>query len=170
MRNSQVELLAIKAASCRSPDTFLLAVIQNEQANPQLRVQAAGLLLPFKCARVTDPPIETSVPIIECKTAADAQFNVGVINHFEASGRIGHASAESLRKGQQAWLESHIINSIQIDAKAALRALEGKEVLTKLQVYSGLPSLPLGNADGPVIMPGEKDPPPDDSNPWGNGE
>jgi hypothetical protein len=163
-------LLVLKAEQMRRPSEFLTNVYRSNQCPTPLRIAAATAAAPYLEARCTDPPIAEPVPLLEPKTAADAEHNIATIAYYEATGRIGHASAAALAQRQKDWIEAHIISSIQIDAKAAMRALEEKEVLTKLQIYSGLPSLPLGEKDAPVIMPGDKDPPPDDSNPWGNGE
>ena len=68
--------MLIRAEDTRSPKAFLLAVMRNEQAHSQLRLAAAIAVAPYCEAKITDPPLETVVPIIECKTAADAQHNI----------------------------------------------------------------------------------------------
>jgi hypothetical protein len=146
------EALLIRAEDTRSPKAFLLAVMRNEQAHSQLRLAAAIAVAPYCEAKITDPPLETVVPIIECKTAADAQHNIATIAHFEATGRIGHASAAALCARQNAWVEAHIVTSIQGDAKEAIRLfLELRESLKSqgVSVIGGLPPLELGaNKDG----------------------
>jgi hypothetical protein len=48
---NQSDKLAFRAADCKQPDLFLLAVIANEACPVQLRAQAAGMLLPYRCTK-----------------------------------------------------------------------------------------------------------------------
>ena len=158
--------LVIRVQNARDPKKFLQAVMATEGAPLQVRTFAANSLMPYDYCKLTDPPITADLGLVLPKTAADAEDNIALINFHEAKGRITSPQAESLRRGQQAWLEAHIISSIQIDAKAALKAMEGGQLAPKLIVQSSMPDLPLDDASGPIVMPGRGPLEPEESNPW----
>jgi hypothetical protein len=164
-RQSVGDMFIFRASKSGNALVFFREVMNSEAVPLGLRLMAGGYLAPYEHAKCTDPPIAVEVPLIKPKSVADAEMNISLINHYESTKRIGHASAAALRQGQKDWIEANFLSTIQISAKAALRAMEGGELQPKLIVNSAVADLDVGPDNEPINMPG-REPEPPDTNPW----
>jgi hypothetical protein len=161
MRNSQAELLVIRAQDCARADLFLSAVIKNEQALPQLRVQAAGLLLPFQCARVTDRKISKPIDLPVATDVAGARGNIGIIKAYVAAGQLGLEEGQALIEMELKTIDAIMATALEVDVQALERhTIENPKTVGGVHVKGGMPQLPGTD----TILP-EADPEPQ-RGPW----
>jgi hypothetical protein len=140
------DMLVFRASQSGNAYVFLKEVMDDERVPMDIRVIAAREIR--KHQQADDPPLENPVPLIEHPIcAADAAHNVGTINYFEASGRIGPRQAASLRQGQLAWVDAHMVEWIQTTGKDNLEqfaALREHIASSGQTVIGGLPALYTG--------------------------
>jgi hypothetical protein len=144
------DLFLFRASKSGDAYTFFVEIMDEPKVGLEFRVLAARELL--KHQRQADPPLLCPVPLIEPQCAADAEHNVMTINYYEATARVGPAAAAALRQGQKDWLETHVMSTIQHEARTALKTFsEMKPVLDGLGITAvgGLPELPGAS----IVMP-----------------
>jgi hypothetical protein len=115
------DLFIFRASKARSAKIFFLDAMDEERVPMELRLIAAREVAKWQIQ--PDPPLENPVPLVPTKCAADAEFNIEEINRYEAAGRIGHVSAEALRKGQRDWQEAHVISTVQHEGPRGATAI-----------------------------------------------
>jgi hypothetical protein len=131
-----------------------LAKIQHEGETEAIRTSAAAALVPYvhpklqsiPVPRFIDRPFE--IPVF--KTIDDAKNFLATIPSKIAAGELDLDFADSLTKSTVAWLQLQFAEQ-GLDLKAAAQGASSGE--QTIHILGGLPSLPLGPNDGPLIMP-----------------
>jgi hypothetical protein len=142
----------LEASGHKDPALFLSEIVNNTDEPKELRVHAAGLLLPYKYAKATAPApvvfIEQTLNINKPTTIQQARENILYISELKAKGQIDMAWGDSLIADQRVVLDS------LIDETKLLAATGGSPEQT-IYIEGGLP--PLARApDDPwlgVTMP-----------------
>src|SRR6516162_6671627 len=108
-RGAPGDLLVVRVQNERCPVEFLEKVMANNAALPQLRVQAAGLLLPYKAPRCTDRRVSVELPFPMTTNAHEAKTNIAAIKMFVAAGRLGIDEGNDLIAMETKLIEAHAI-------------------------------------------------------------
>jgi hypothetical protein len=140
---------------------FLAGLVAADELPATLRMQAAGLILPYqhaRAARFIGKPVE--LPVVT--NAAEATAAIAQISTLAAAGTIGLDEANDLVAHQKAFIEARVA----LDTEQQLAEL--KQLVERLSsinaaaigvtVTGGLPDLPLPPGTPPVIMPALKPP------------
>jgi hypothetical protein len=133
------------------PADFLSSVVTNTEETKELRIQAAGLLMPYKYSKCGAQPVllyieqEIRLPYPDPTILAHARANIWYISQLKASKQIALEWGDNLIADQY-----KIIGTIVEETKLAIAGqVPGDQVI---RIEGGLPNLP-GTA---VIMPGEE--------------
>jgi hypothetical protein len=148
MSPSRGELFVFRASQTGKARVFFTEAMDEPRVPLEFRMLAAREIAKWQIQ--SDPPLEHPVPLIDPQCAGDAERNIATIMHFEATGRIGHASATALCARQSAWIESHVISTVQFEAREALKQFaELRHHLQGQTVLGGLPELPGSSVSMP---------------------
>ena len=147
----KVKLLDAAESSKVDPLVFLASVVASERVDLSLRLQAAGLLSPYRASRCTsrNTPIPIDLPV--AATIAQATANISQIGTLAAAGKIPLDVANDLVGYQRAFVESLATNEMEAKVAALEEALRSQQITptVDISVAGGLPDLPGTN----VTMP-----------------
>ena len=107
------DLLVIRVQNERDPKEFLEKVMSGQVVPLQIRAQAAGLLMPFCYARVTDRPISNPLRLPEASTPQQAKANIVMIKACMADGRCGLEEGERLIDAELKFIDAHVLATAQ---------------------------------------------------------
>jgi hypothetical protein len=145
-RNSELWDL-LEQRGDKDPALFLSEIVTNENNSKELRVQAAGQLMPYKYAKVTPPAaqvfVQTNVNLITPQTQQDARNNISYLTSLKASGHLDLVAADSLIADQVKLLDSFN------DETKLLVAGKGPAGELHIRIDGGLPALPGTNISMP---------------------
>src|SRR5262245_19195738 len=95
------------------PADYLSSLVSNPQTNEELRIQAAGLLLPYKYSKCGATPapvplvfIEQIVNIPRPTSIQQATQNILLLSEFKATGKIDQAWGDNLIADQRVVLDA----------------------------------------------------------------
>jgi len=137
------------------PLALLSTIVTCAEAPLELRVQAAGMLAPYKHAKCTTRYISKKISLYPMHSVGDALANIERISVFMASKRIGLDEGRDLIASCQAFVDCHAVHNLEqrvimLEAQAVNGKLE-----SNVRVEGGLPRLPLAPTDGRLILPGD---------------
>jgi hypothetical protein len=131
-----------------------LAKIQHESENESVRANAAAALAPYTHPKLQSLPvpryIEHPIDVPEFTSVEIAEQFLAKITVLLAAGQLDLDFADSLTKTTVGWIQSQYAKQ-GIDLKAQAQGASSHE--TTIRIEGGLPALPLGPTDGPLIMP-----------------
>jgi hypothetical protein len=131
-----------------------LAKIQHESENEGTRASAAAALLGYCHPKLQSIPvpryIEHPIDVPEFTSVEIAEQFLAKITTLLAAGQLDLDFADSLTKTTVGWIQSQYAKQ-QIDLKAVAQGASSSEQVIRIE--GGLPALPLGPTDGPLIMP-----------------
>jgi hypothetical protein len=146
-RNSEL-WARLEARGDKDPADLLSEIVTNENEQKELRIQAAGMLMPYKYAKVTAPAptvfIDQTININRPTSIREARANIAYISELKSQGKLDLVAADSLISDQRALLDSFI------DETKLLVAGQSDQPQA-IQILGGLPRLPGCN----VTMPGD---------------
>jgi hypothetical protein len=123
------------------PADLLSSIITNQQEPKELRLQAAGLLMPYKYSKAQAAPprvyIEEQVklPHPDPRTIQHSRENIAHLSDLKAQGRIDLVAGDNLIADQY-----KILSALVDEAKIAIQGGEqGDQVI---RIEGGLPTMP----------------------------
>jgi hypothetical protein len=147
----------LRARGDKDPLDVLSSFASSELVEPNLRIQAAATLAGYRHGRRPSfRYVEEAVGLKAPVTIEEARQYLARVAMLVATGRLDVDSGQAIANLLQAFIDS-VIGS-QVDER--LRVLEelAREQATRgfgaaIVVEGGLPALPMGPGDRPVIMP-----------------
>jgi hypothetical protein len=145
----------LEAQGSTDPAEFLAPVVDDPKADASLRVNAANALMPYKYSKrglsSEPPPLVYVVGTVElphthATCVAHTLENIEHVSQLRRIGKLDQDTADRL------VAEQRIIRDGLIEEAKLLMAQGGPPEQT-IRISGGLPDLPLGPGDGPVIMP-----------------
>jgi hypothetical protein len=159
-------LVLLKAESLgRGAATFLCGVYNCEAAPDQLRATCAIALLPYENVRCSDRRVSRPLDMPKADTVELALANIAELKDRAYKGALGLEEATLLIQMEEATIRAFQDTLIERDVRVIEGVLEHRAVTSEAVVSGGLPTMPLGENDSPIIMP-NVDPPANDPNPW----
>jgi hypothetical protein len=130
-----------------------LAKIANESENEGIRCSANATLVAYCHPKIQSIPvprfIEHPIDVPEFTSVEIAENFLAKITALLASGQLDLDFADSLTKTTVGWIQSQYAKQ-GIDLKAQAQGATERE--QTIHILGGLPALPLGPTDGPLIM------------------
>src|SRR5215468_8415541 len=132
------------------PADLLSSIVTNPQEQQELRIQAAGLLMPYKYGkhgsipplRYIDEPVQLPEPV----TIEQANKNIAYISNLKAQGLIDLDFANSLIADN-----TTIANNLIAEEELKFKLYPPEQRDTTIQITGGLPALPGTRIDMPVL-------------------
>jgi hypothetical protein len=133
------------------PLDYLSKVMSTETLPPEIRNQAAGLLLPYRHSKMGNVPqpaepvfiaIEIHLPYPEANSIDQVNANITHLHNEKLAGKLDVATADNLINDQR------IIGNNLLD-QAKLLVAQGGPPDASIRIEGGLPELPGTN----IIMP-----------------
>jgi hypothetical protein len=143
-RNKRTEEIfnRLEARGDLDPADLLSSIVTNQQEPKELRVQAAGLLMPYKYSKMGTTSVPVPLVFIEQKinlqrptTIAQARDNIAYLTELKATGQIDQAWGDNLIADQY-----KILSALVDEAKIAIQGGEQGEQVIRIQ--GGLPTMP----------------------------
>jgi hypothetical protein len=156
-------LLVLKAEQMTKPSVFLTNVYRDERVPVPLRIAAAAAAAPYVEPRCTDRRISSPIDLPIALDVATARGNIALIKTHVAIGRLGIEEGSALIELEMRTIDACMATAIEMDLKIVERHVEEHPTPSTVHVKGGLPALPLGERDSPILVPEN---PPEPSNPW----
>ena len=142
-RNKRTEELfsRLEARGDLDPADLLSSIITNQNEPKELRMQAAGLLMPYKYSKTQSSPAlvyveqEVRLPYKDTKTIPQARENIAYLSDLKAQGQIDLAAGDNLIADQY-----KILSALVDEAKIAIQG--GEQGDSRIVITGGLPPLP----------------------------
>ena len=132
------------------PADLLSSIVTNNQEPNELRIQAAGLLMPYKYGKHGSIPplryIDEPVQFPEPRTIEQANKNIAYISNLKAQGLIDLDFANSLIADN-----TTIANNLIAEEELKFKLYPPETRDTTITVVGGLPALPGTNITMPVL-------------------
>jgi hypothetical protein len=153
-RDSALVLRVLKDRNDTDPLALLSTIVTCAEAPLELRVQAAGMLAPYRHARCSTRYISRKIKLPEVETVEQATACIARISTLAAAGKLGLDEANDLIGHQKSFIEARIGCDLEQRVLAIEAALQSANIaLPGVTVTGGLPPLPLGPGDGRLEMP-----------------
>jgi hypothetical protein len=131
------------------PADFLSSIVSNNEEPKELRIQASGLLLPYKHSKCGTIPaaryIELQIDVNEFTHVSDAENFLAKIALLTARGHLDIQSAQELSGLVKAWIDTQYAKE---ELQFKINPPEQRD--TVIRVEGGLPIMP--GLEG-VVMP-----------------
>jgi hypothetical protein len=132
------------------PVDFLSSIVTNNNEPKELRIQAAGLVIPYKYSRMGSAPptryIEQEIEVPEFTSVDVAEQFLAKITTLLAAGQLDLDFADSLTKTTVGWIQSQYAKQ-GIDLKAQAQGSGAGE--QTIRILGGLEPLPGTNISMP---------------------
>jgi len=132
------------------PADLLSSIVTNPQEQQELRIQAAGLLMPYKYGKHGSIPplryIDEPINLPEPTTIEQANRNISFISNLKAQGLIDLDFANSLIADN-----TTIANNLIAEEELKFKISPPETRDTTITVVGGLPALPGTNITMPVL-------------------
>jgi hypothetical protein len=157
--------LLLKAESMVNAAAFLRGVYRCLQAPDQLRATAAIALLPYENVRWTDRRVSRPLDLPKFDTVELALANIAELKDRVYKGLLGIEEGAALVALEDATIRAIEGTVLERDFRAVERVIEHQAMPVHIVISGGLPVLPLGSNDSPMIMP-DTSSPACDPGPW----
>jgi hypothetical protein len=143
-RNKRTEEIfqRLEARGDLDPADLLSSIVTNQQEPKELRIQAAGLLMPYKYSKMGTTAalvplvfIEQQVTLRQPTTIAQARENITYLSDLKAQGQIDLVAGDNLIADQY-----KILSALVDEAKIAIQGGEQGEQVIRIE--GGLPTMP----------------------------
>jgi hypothetical protein len=159
-RDSALVLRILKDRNDTDPLALLSTIVTCAEAPLELRVQAAGMLAPYRHARCTTRYIKRKIKLPVVSTVEESTACIALIGQLAAAGKLGLDEATDLVNMQRAFIEARTATDIEQRMLVIEAALQNANIaLPGPVVVGGLPPLPIGRDEPTVIMPRVLEPP-----------
>jgi len=132
------------------PADLLSSIVTNPQEQQELRIQAAGLLMPYKYGKHGSIPplrhIDEPIQLPEPQTIEQANKNIAYISNLKAQGVIDLDFANSLIADN-----TTIANNLIAEEELRYKISPPETRDTTIQITGGLPALPGTSITMPVL-------------------
>jgi hypothetical protein len=149
-RDSALVLRVLKDRNDTDPLALLSTIVTCAEAPLELRVQAAGMLAPYRHARCTTRYIKRKIKLPVVSTVEESTACIALIGQLAAAGKLGLDEATDLVNMQRAFIESKTATDVERRVLEIEGALANANLNLGIRVEGGMP-LPPGCED--VIMP-----------------
>jgi hypothetical protein len=152
-RNKRTEELFLRLENRGDTDCgeFLSSIVSNQAEPKELRIQAAGLLLPYKYSKMGTTPVPPALIFIEQAlnlpkptSIHQATQNIAYLSELKATGQIDQAWGDNLIADQ-----TRILDALVEDAKLMLA--QGGPAEQTIHISGGLPALPGTSIEMPRL-------------------
>ena len=134
------------------PADLLSSIVTNNQEPKELRIQAAGLLMPYKYSKCGTSPVPRFIPnpidVGEFTHISDAESFLTKIATFVAGGELDFQSALELSSIVKVWIDSQYAREELAIKQLNAGTTEHEQVI---RVTGGLPELPGTSIVMPVL-------------------
>jgi len=149
------------------PADLLSSIVTNNQEPKELRIQAAGLLMPYKYSKCGTAPVQVYIDVpIECPTferISDAEVFLARVAALVAAGQLDIQAGQNLSALAKAWLDAQYqreeLQIKQINAGATEHEQVIK-IVGGLPVMPGLESVVMPQLNGHAVNGRVLEPPP----------
>jgi Family of unknown function (DUF5681) len=157
----------LEARGDKDPIDLLSEIVTNHP-DPQLRIQAAGLLTPYKHSKQSPLPVpryvEHPITLPDFVAVEDAESFLGKIPQLVAAGELDFQSGLDLSTMTTAWLNAKYSRD---EMKLKMANANADNTPQVIQIRGGLPVMPgLENMIMPNINNGQRVT--DEALPWSN--
>jgi hypothetical protein len=132
------------------PADLLSSIVTNNQEPKELRIQAAGLLMPYKYSKCGTSPvlrfIESPITVPEFSHLSDAESFLAKIATLMAAGELDFQSGLGLSSIVKAWIDSQYQRE---ELQFKINPPEERDQVIKIE--GGLPALPGTSIVMPVL-------------------
>ena len=132
------------------PADLLSSIVTNNEEPKELRIQAVGLLMPYKYSKCGTAPVQVYIDVpIECPTferISDAERFLARVAALVAAGQLDIQAGQNLSALAKAWLDSQYLREELAIKQYSAGTTEHEQ---RIVVTGGLPALPGSD----VIMP-----------------
>jgi hypothetical protein len=137
------------------PADLLSSIVTNEQEAKELRIQAAGLLMPYKYSKCGTAPVQVYIDVpIECPTferISDAETFLARVAALVAAGQLDIQAGQNLSALATAWLNAQYLRE-ELQIKQINAGAGDHEQIIRIE--GGLPQLPGTNINMPTLEHG----------------
>jgi hypothetical protein len=134
------------------PADLLSSIVTNNQEPKELRIQAAGLLMPYKYSKCGTSPvlrfIESPITVPEFTHLSDAESFLAKIATLIAAGELDFQSGLELSSIIKAWIDSQYAREELAIKQYNSGTTEHEQTI---RIEGGLPALPGTNITMPVL-------------------
>src|SRR5262249_28812780 len=153
-RNKRTEEIfnRLKSRGDLDPADLLSSIVTNNQEQKELRIQAAGLLMPYKYSKCGTAPVPRFIPtpidVREFTHISDAESFLTKITTLIASGELDFQSGLELSSIVKAWIDSQYAREELAIKQINAGTTEHEQTI---RIEGGLPALPGTNITMPVL-------------------
>jgi hypothetical protein len=143
-RNKRTEKIfsRLEARGDLDPADLLSSIVTNQQEPKELRIQAAGLLMPYKYSKMGTTPVPVpwvfigqQINLQRPHSIQEARENIAYLSELKATGQIDQAWGDNLIADQY-----KILSALVDEAKLAIQGGEQGEQIIRIE--GGLPTMP----------------------------
>jgi hypothetical protein len=136
----------------KDPADLLSEIVTNNQEPKELRIQAAGLLMPYKYSKCGTAPVQIYIDIpIECPeftNLSDAEQFLAKIAALVAHGQLDFQASQNLSALAKNWIDAQYAREELAIKQINAGSTEHEQVI---RIEGGLPALPGTNVTMPVL-------------------
>jgi hypothetical protein len=134
----------------KDPAELLSEIVTNNQESQELRIQAAGLLMPYKYGKHGSIPparfVELEIDVNEFSNVSDAEAFLARIALLCAKGHLDIQSAQELSGLVKTWIDTQYAKE---ELQFKISPPEERDIT--IRIVGGLPELPGTNITMPVL-------------------
>src|SRR5262245_33130208 len=134
------------------PADLLSSIVTNNQEPKELRIQAAGLLMPYKYSKCGTAPVQVYIDVPldtpEFTHLSDAEQFLAKVAALVAHGQLDFQAGQNLSALAKNWIDSQYARE-----ELAIQQINAgtTEHETTIRIQGGLPALPGTNITMPVL-------------------
>src|SRR6516164_3206062 len=134
------------------PAELLSSIVTNNQEPKELRIQAAGLLMPYKYSKCGTAPVQVYIDVPldtpEFTHLSDAEQFLAKVAALVARGQLDFQAGQNLSALAKNWIDAQYARE-ELAIKQYNAGSTGHEQV--IRVTGGLPALPGTNVTMPVL-------------------
>src|SRR5262249_1765866 len=134
------------------PADLLSSIVTNNQEPKELRIQAAGLLMPYKYSKAGTAPVQVYIDIPldtpEFTHLSDAEQFLAKVAALVAHGQLDFQAGQNLSALAKNWIDAQYAREELAIKQYNAASTEHEQVI---RVEGGLPALPGTNVTMPML-------------------
>jgi hypothetical protein len=134
------------------PADLLSSIVTNNEEPKELRIQAAGLLMPYKYSKCGTAPVQVYIDVPldtpEFTHLSDAESFLAKIAALVAHGQLDFQAGQSLSALAKNWLDAQYLREELAIKQINAGTTEHEQTI---RIEGGLPALPGTNVTMPVL-------------------